>query len=315
MMTALAAARRIMMQRSDNTKRSLVIGASGIVGSHIVRRLLLEAQRPIGLSRSVRQDTSAEWIQGHLAEPQSISRPDVEVIYCTASARLLADALPTIFTPSLHRVVLFTTSSISTKASSPDPEERAGIAAYARAERDVTTCCDGLGVTRTVLRPTIIYDEGKDNNLTRIARLIARLGFFPLCGRGLGLRQPVHAEDCAIAAVNAAQSIRAENKIYELPGGETITYREMIGRIFDGMQRRRLIVPVPPPLWLGLFHLVQRHYPGIKAEMGARTATDLTFDRSFAVADLDWHPRAFRPTFDGLAGPRIFAWPYRPGAK
>jgi len=141
--------------------------------------------------------------------------------------------LPTIFTPSLHRVVLFTTSSISTKASSPDPEERAGIAAYARAERDVTTCCDGLGVTRTVLRPTIIYDEGKDNNLTRIARLIARLGFFPLCGRGLGLRQPVHAEDCAIAAVNAAQSIRAENKIYELPGGETITYREMIGEMLS----------------------------------------------------------------------------------
>jgi hypothetical protein len=158
------------------------------------------------------------------------------------------------------------------------------------------------------------YDEGKDNNLTRIARLIARLGFFPLCGRGLGLRQPVHTEDCAIAAVNAAQSIRAENKIYELPGGETITYRKMIGRIFDGVQRRRLIVPVPPPLWLGLFHLVQRHYPGIKAEMGARMATDLTFDRSLAVADLDWHPRAFRPTFDGLAGPRIFAWPYRPGA-
>jgi nucleoside-diphosphate-sugar epimerase len=304
-----------MMQRSDETKRSLVIGASGIVGSHIVRRLRLEGQRPIGLSRSVRQDTSTEWMQGDLADPQSISWPDVDVIYCTASARLLADALPTIFTPSLKHVVLFTTSSISTKANSPDPEERAEIAAYARAEGDVTTCCDTLGVTWTVLRPTIIYDAGRDNNLTRIARLIARLGFFPLCGRGLGLRQPIHAEDCAIAAINAARSVRAENKIYDLPGGETITYREMIGRIFDGMQRRRLIVAVPPPLWLGAFHLAQRYLPGIKAEMGVRMATDLTFDRSLAVADLDWHPRAFRPIFDGLAGPKVFASPYPPGAK
>jgi nucleoside-diphosphate-sugar epimerase len=263
----------------------------------------------------VQQDTSAEWIQGDLADPQSISWPDVEVIYCTASARLLADALPTILTPSLRRVVLFTTTSISTKANSRDPEERAGIAAYARAERDLIARCDRLGLTWTVLRPTIIYDEGKDNNLTRIARLIARFGFFPLCGRGLGLRQPIHAEDCAIAAVNAAQSVRAANKIYDLPGGETITYREMIGRIFDGMQRRRFIVPVPPPLWLGAFHLAQRHLPGIKAEMGVRMATDLTFDRSSAVADLDWHPRAFRPAFDALAGPRISARPCPPGAN
>lgn len=296
-----------MAQRSAETKRSLVIGASGLVGSHILRRLLLEVQQPIGLSRRAQQDTSTEWIKGDLADPQRISWPDVEVIYCTASARLLADALPTICTRSLQRIVLFTTSSISTKAHSSDPEVRAGIAAYARAERDVTTCCDRLGVRWTVLRPTIIYDEGKDNSLTRIARLIARFGFFPLCGRGLGLRQPVHAEDCAIAAVSAARSIKAENKTYALAGGETITYREMIGRIFDGMQRRRLIVPVPPPLWLGLFHLVQTHFPGIKAEMGIRMAIDLTFDRSAAVADLDWHPRAFRPNFEGFADPRAHA--------
>ena len=304
-----------MAQHSAETKRSLVIGASGLVGSHIVRRLLLEAQRPIGLSRNAQQDTSADWIKADLADPQSISWPEVEVIYCTASARLLADALPTICMPALRRVVLFTTSSISTKTNSSDPEVRAGIAAYARAEADVTTCCDRLGVRWTVLRPTIIYDEGKDNNLTRIARLIARFGIFPLCGRGLGLRQPVHAEDCAIAAVNAAQSNRAENKTYALPGGETITYREMIGRIFDGMQRRRLIIPVPPPLWLGLFHLVRHRFPGIKAEMGLRMAIDLTFDRSKAVSDLDWHPRAFRPTFDGFAGPKGLARPCPPGAN
>jgi nucleoside-diphosphate-sugar epimerase len=71
-----------------------------------------------------------------------------------------------------------------------------------------------------------------------------------LCGRGRGLRQPVHAEDCAVGAISAAQSVRAANRVYDLPGGETITYREMIGRIFDGLKRRRFIVPVPPPLWL-----------------------------------------------------------------
>jgi hypothetical protein len=72
-------------------------------------------------------------------------------------------------TPSLKRVVLFTTTSISTKAYSTDPEVQAGIAAYASAERDVIVCCENLGVTWTILRPTMIYDEGKDQNLTRLA--------------------------------------------------------------------------------------------------------------------------------------------------
>lgn len=289
-----------MEPRSEETKRSLVIGASGMVGSHILRLLFLEGKRPIGLSRREQQDAGPEWIKGDLEDPQSVSWPEVEVLYCTASARLLADALPRIFTPSLKRVVLFTTTSISTKANSPDPEVRAGIEAYARAERDVIACCDTLGVTWTVLRPTIIYDEGRDRNLTRIAGLIARAGFFPLCGRGRGLRQPVHAEDCAIAAINAARSVKAENKIYDLPGGETITYREMVGRIFDGMKRRRFIVPVPPPLWLAAFRLVQRRFPGIKAEMGVRMAHDLIFDRSPAAADFGWNPRAFKPSFGDL---------------
>src|SRR5262249_4453561 len=155
----------------------------------------------------------------------------------------------------------------------------------------------------TVLRPTIIYDEGNDRNLTRLARFIARFGFFPLCGRGSGLRQPVHAEDCAVAAVSAAQSERAANKIYDLPGGDTVTYREMIGRIFDGLKRPRFIVPVPRPLWLLIFRLVQRYFPGIKAEMGIRMATDLVFDKSAAAADFAWKPREFRPSFD-LGGPR-----------
>jgi nucleoside-diphosphate-sugar epimerase len=290
-----------MTRRLDATK-SLVIGASGLVGSHIVRQLFLEGGAPYGLSRNDQHGDRARWIIGDLANPQTISWPDVEIIYCTASARLLADALQLIATPSLARVVLFTSTSISTKANSPSPEEREGIAAYATAEKDVIAQCNALGVAWTVLRPTIIYEEGKDRNITRLAGLIARFGFFPLYGRGAGLRQPVHAEDCGIAAVCAARSAKAANKIYDLPGREAIAYREMIGRIFDGMGRRRVIFSVPPSLWLPAFGLLERRFPGFKAEMGVRMATDLTFDPSPAIADFAWNPREFRPSFDWLAG-------------
>jgi hypothetical protein len=56
--------------------------------------------------------------------------------------------------------------------------------------------------------------------------------FIPLVGGGTGLRQPVHAEDLAIGAIAAAASPAAANKVYCLPGAETLPYWEMIGRIF-----------------------------------------------------------------------------------
>ena len=54
----------------------------------------------------------------------------------------------------------------------------------------------------------------------------------PLVGGAPGLRQPVHAEDLA----NNRSRIEPAtiNKFYALSGSETLSYREMIGRIFDG---------------------------------------------------------------------------------
>ena len=280
-------------------RTSLVIGASGIVGSHIVRHLILRGERPpLALSRSHREGDTIQWIQGDVADPTHIDLPQFEILYCTASARLLANALPVLCRSSLKRVVLFTTTSISTKTSSNDAEERAGILEYANAEKQLVEICNTLGVSWTVLRPTLIYDEGRDANISRLAVFIRRFGFIPLCGRGHGLRQPVHAEDCAIGAINAASSSLASNKIYEIPGGDTIPYNEMIGRIFDGLGRRRAAIALPPFLWVTVFRLTQNYFPGLKASMGPRMAQDLVFDQSSAVADFGWAPREFRPRFD-----------------
>jgi hypothetical protein len=47
----------------------------------------------------------------------------------------------------------------------------------------------------------------------------------PVVGGAPGLRQPVQAEDLAIGALAAASSGAAINKLYALPGAETLTYR------------------------------------------------------------------------------------------
>jgi nucleoside-diphosphate-sugar epimerase len=151
--------------------------------------------------------------------------------------------------------------------------------------------CEQRNLEWTALRPTLVYREGRDGNITQLARLIKRYGFMPVVGSAQGLRQPVHAEDVAAAAVAAAKQPAAANKIYVLSGSETITYREMVGRIFDGLHKRRRIVPLPLSLWKAAFSVARPLFPEANVAWGTRMQTDLAFDASEAVRDLGWRPR------------------------
>jgi nucleoside-diphosphate-sugar epimerase len=278
--------------------QSIVLGGSGIVGGHIVAQLLLAGERPLAVSRLARSGPrNVRWIQGDLARPETLQLPPISTVYCTAHSLLLANALPYLANAELRRVVLFTSTSIVTKLNSDIVSERDGLRRLAEGEQQVIETCERMGIGWTVLRPTMIYDEGRDANVSRLARLIERFGFMPLAGKGAGLRQPVHAEDLAIGALRAASSDAARNKIYALPGPDTIPYREMAGRVFDGLHRPRRIVSAPPVLWRAAFALAKPFFPNANVAMGNRMAKDMVFDASAAIADFGWNPRAFRPQF------------------
>lgn len=279
--------------------QSIVIGASGIVGGYIVEHLVRAGEHPLALSRRQRQNTDIDWLQGDLTDPAALEIPAVEVLYCTVEVGVLADALPRIATPSLKRVVAFTSTSIVTKINSEIALERELLRRLADGERRLGAVCERLGIGWTILRPTVIYAEGRDGNVSRLARLIQRFGFLPLMGSGAGLRQPVHAEDLATGAIAAAGSTAAVNKIYAVPGGEVISYREMVGRIFDSLGKPRRILSAPPAVWRAAFLLAKPLFPKANVAMGNRMSKDMVFDARPAIADFGWAPRVFRPNFDG----------------
>jgi nucleoside-diphosphate-sugar epimerase len=251
----------------------------------------------VPLSRSQQGKPGIDWLRGDLEKPETLRFPAFATLYCTADAVLLASALPQLFSPSLRRIVALSSTSVLTKQDSEVAAERDKIRKLADAERTIVAACEQHNVSWTILRPTLIYTEGRDTNITPLSRLIRRFGFMPLVGGGLGLRQPVHAEDLAIGAIAAASSPASVNKIYSVPGGETLTYREMVGRIFDGMRRPRRTVSVPPSLWKASFVLVKPLFPGANVAMGTRMMKDMTFDSTPAVRDFGWNPRKFNPVF------------------
>jgi nucleoside-diphosphate-sugar epimerase len=278
--------------------KSLVIGATGLVGSYIVEQLVRSGEHPMALSRSPRNAADVDWLRGDLEQPDTLDFPAFTTLYCTANAVLVADALPRLFSTSLNRLVVFSSTSVLTKQETEVAAERDMIRRLADAEQRIATACEHQGVGWTILRPTLIYGAGRDTNITPLSRLIRRFGFMPLVGGASGLRQPVHAEDLAIGAIAAASSPAAANKIYALAGGETLTYREMIGRIFDGLKLPRRFISVPLFLWRASFVLIKPLYPSANVAMGTRMMKDMTFDTTPAMRDLGWKPRSFKPVFD-----------------
>ena len=288
-----------MITKSEaEQSKILVIGGTGVVGSYIVEHLVRRGERPFVLSRSKHNTPGIEWLRGDMTDPDTLNLPAITTLYCTADAVLLANILPQRFGPSLKRAVVFTSTSVMTKQDTEIEAERENLRRLAEAEQTITRACGQRGVGWTILRPTLIYNEGRDTNITPLSRLIRRFRFMPLVGGGPGLRQPVHAEDLAIGAIAAAASPAAVNKFYSLPGAETISYREMIGRIFDGLRLPRRMIPVPPVVWRMAFALAHPLFPGANVAMGIRMMKDMTFDAAPAVRDFGWNPRAFHPVFD-----------------
>jgi nucleoside-diphosphate-sugar epimerase len=274
----------------------LVLGATSLIGRFALPRLGAEGVDFRALSRTAPDEPG--WVRADLADPELAAKlPSCPTALSLSPVWHLPAALPALKAAGLQRLVAFSSTSVFGKADSPDAHEQAVVRRLAEGEAAVRAFCETNGVAWTILRPTLIYAEGQDHNVSRLARLIGRLGFLPLAGRGHGLRQPVHADDLAGAAIAAATSQAAANRAYDLPGGEKLSYRRMAERVFEGMGRRPAILPLPEGLWRLAFVLARPLLPGATAQMGARMSADLAFDGSAAARDFGWSPRPFRPDF------------------
>ncbi len=215
---------------------------------------------------------------------------------CVAPIWVLPDYFDWLKASGARRVVALSSTSRFTKEDSSDSEEQTVARRLAACEARLQSWADENGVEYVILRPTLIYGRGRDKNIAEIARFIRRFKFFPLLGRATGLRQPVHAEDVAGACLAALETESASSRAYNLSGGETLTYREMVNRVFAALGRRPLLLSVP--LWsfgvaVKCLRLLPR-YRHCSIAMAERMNRDLVFDHAEATRDLGFSPRPFR---------------------
>jgi uncharacterized protein YbjT (DUF2867 family) len=233
----------------------LLTGATGLVGSALLRRLVAGGTAVRCLVRDPRR-LGAERVRvqialGDLADPPSFRnalRGVDEVVHLAATIRdqprgsieeLNGIATWRLVQAAEHagvqRFVFFSALNASSH------NRTRFLRAKALAEEAVRES----GLDYTIFAPSIVYAPG-DPFLTVLDRL-ALLPVMPVSGRGGAQYEPIWAEDvadCVMAAIGRDDA----GARHELAGPDVLTHTEIVELALRASGRRRPIVHVPTPI-------------------------------------------------------------------
>jgi nucleoside-diphosphate-sugar epimerase len=278
-----------------------ILGADSLVGRPLISQLAFDGYEVKAFTRgdlNKERLSGVEWLK--ITSIDSGSLFNSNTIYVShwvsvAPIWCLPDYFRLLEMYGAQRIVALSSTSIFTKHNSSDNEEKNVARMFSKGETELITWAEQNKIEWIIVRPTLIYGSRKDRNVSEIARLIDRFGFFPLVGKANGLRQPIHAEDVASVCRSALMKSDLVNRSYNVSGGEKLSYREMVKRIFISKGKRVFMPSVP--LWLfRLAIFILRKVPRYSkwtVSMAVRMNKDLVFDHSDAVRDLSFNPRPF----------------------
>jgi uncharacterized protein YbjT (DUF2867 family) len=245
----------------------LLTGATGLVGSTVLARLLGEGAEVRCLVRDPRrlgaQRVRVQIALGDLTDPPSFRnalrgvhtvvhlaaairdqpRGSIEELNGIATWRMVEAAER----QGVERFVFFSALGASTHHRTRCLRAKA-LAEQAVREADVRSI---------VFAPSIVYAPG-DRWLTLLERL-ALLPAMPVSGRGRAAFQPIWAEDvaaCVIAALRAPGEGAHER--HELAGPETLSHAEIVRTLLRSLNRRRPLLHVPTPIVSRALRMLER---------------------------------------------------------
>lgn len=286
----------------------LLTGASSQVGIFAIPRLLAAGFRVLAVSRKGRPQAFPEF-----EKVQWLNEADA--MHAARNSQYLLSAGPMELAQKFlatdqkySSVCVFSSSSVETKQQSANSEERTQMRDMLRLESALHAASQNMGFKLVILRPTLIYGCGLDSNISRLANWIRRFGFLPVNGRAAGLRQPVHADDLASVAIEALLSEQTLPVVLSVSGGDSISYSDMVARIFVALEKPVRLLRLPEWLFVMLVKAagIFGSTAGVNSEMIKRQRLDLVFDDRQARQLLDYKPRPFAPRAADFVMPESF---------
>jgi len=247
-----------------------VTGATGFVGTHLVKALLARGDSVTALARRPALAELLGWgndvrlLKGGLDDEAVLHQgcAGMDVVYHVAgkiAARDMAEFMATNRDGTANvleaardggaRRFLFVSSlavSGPTEPGQPIDETRppAPVTDYGRSKLAAEVLVQAMPLPWTIVRPPVVYGEW-DRGTLKIFQLAQR-GILPVFGDGSQELSVIHAEDLARALVAAATAPAAAGKVYFAAHPTTTTSRALAVSIAKALGKRPSVIGIPP---------------------------------------------------------------------
>ncbi len=240
-------------------KNCLIFGGSGQIGRHLIRKLTKNDYRVIVVTRNIHQKGHIIKTQGNagyidiveanIFEEEKIKglfeRADVcinliGILYekKKSSFRNIHTLFPSLLAKLCKQNNLKHFIHLSALGINESKESK-----YAQTKLDGEKEILKNFPLSTILRPSVVYSVD-DNFTTNFMTLLNRLPVFPLYYNGQTKFMPIHSSDLVDIIYNII-SKNIYSQIIECVGTETLTLKEIIEKLLNLIDKRRILLPVP----------------------------------------------------------------------
>jgi uncharacterized protein YbjT (DUF2867 family) len=260
---------------SGGKEMILVTGASGFIGSYIVKRLVQQNKPVRTMLRSRRNAESEgrlagldiEWVEGDVNQTESLLQAvqGVDAVIHLAAIAVekggrTYEKINYVGTVNLVDAAkeagvrrFLNMSQLGADSSLP----YRFLASKGRAQEYVAAS----GLNWTAFRPSVVWGP-EDEFANTFARLVPITPLiFPIVGDENAKFQPVWVEDVAECFTTALDDDSTIGKEYELGGPEILTLEEIERRILKALGARRLMIRFPMPVLRGVVSLMEKLLP------------------------------------------------------
>lgn len=188
---------------------------------------------------------------------------------------------------SVKHIILVHTTGIYSKHKMASDE-------YKEIESEMQKYLD-MGMNVTILRPTMIFGDMRDHNISKFIKLVAKLPVLPEIDHGAGLIQPVNARDLGQAYYKAAMVEKLPQLSYNISGERELSIHELLQLIAEYMGKKPHFISVPMGLGVAGAKAVKLLSGGRVdlVEKVLRLGEDRNFPHADATRDFGYEPAPF----------------------
>ena len=240
-------------------KNCLIFGGSGQIGRHLIRKLTKNDYKVVVVTRNIHQKGHIIKTQGNagyidiveanifeedkikgLFEKTDICINLIGILYEKngSSFRNIHTLFPSLLAKLCKQNNLKHFIHLSALGVSEATESE-----YAKSKLDGEKEILKNFPLSTILRPSVVYSVD-DNFTTNFMTLLNRLPIFPLYYNGQTKFMPIHSSDLVDIIYNII-SKNIYSQIIQCVGNETLTLKEIIEKLLNLIDKRRILLPVP----------------------------------------------------------------------